>query len=105
MFTWKIAYRAPTSAITASGAAGNCTAAIAGLGYQATLADASSAEACCDASNRTPAAEQPSPTPASASEDALHIAIIGTGGGAMAAANTAAERVGRVTVITRKSGG
>src|SRR3546814_5807699 len=29
MFTWKIAYRAPTSAITASGAAGNCTAAAA----------------------------------------------------------------------------
>ncbi|MCE0733979.1 mercury(II) reductase [Halomonas sp. G15] len=65
------------------------TFAVTRLGYQARLANS----------------ETPSPTGASVSkgrdEDAPHIAVIGSGGAAMAAALKAAERGARITLIER----
>lgn len=61
------------------------TAAVAGLGYRATLADTPASPVSGD----------------KARGDELHIAVIGSGGAAMAAALKAVERGARVTLIER----
>ena len=77
------------------------TAAVTGLGYQATLAAAPSA------AMRDALPEKVLETlgglrkPGAGSGPPLNIAVIGTGGGAMAAAITAAEQGARVTLIER----
>jgi len=75
--------------------------AIAGLGYRVTLAVTSPVEAGRDASEPTPAVAPSSPKPTTDSEGSPAIAIIGSGGAAMAAAITAAGQGARVTLIER----
>ena len=75
-------------------------AAVAGLGYRATLFDTPPTETRTGlvdkALGRLDAKDQSGDT-----ENALHIAVIGSGGAAMAAALKAAERGSRVTLIER----
>ncbi|MBS0455983.1 MAG: mercury(II) reductase [Proteobacteria bacterium] len=76
-------------------------AAVTGLGYRATLTDALSAKAPGGLSEKARKASGGLRKPGSDSEKPLHIAVIGTGGGAMAAAITAAEMGATVTLIER----
>lgn len=76
------------------------TAAVAGLGYRATLADAPPAEKQAGLRDKAlgwfGGKDQ-----SGGSENALHIAVIGSGGAAMAAALKAVEQGARVTLIER----
>jgi mercuric reductase len=76
-------------------------AAVAGLGYHATLADAPPATARGGLPEKTREALGVLRQPGADSEPPLNIAVIGTGGAAMAAALKAAERGAQVTVIER----
>ena len=76
-------------------------AAVTGLGYQATLTDAPPATAAGGLSEKVREALGGLHKPGSGSEHPLNIAVIGTGGGAMATAITAAEMGAKVTLIER----
>ncbi|MCR6496514.1 mercury(II) reductase [Thermomonas sp. S9] len=71
-------------------------AAVVGLGYQATLADPPPPDGRTGLIDKVRAADE-----GGDGERPLHIAIIGSGGAAMAAAIEAAERGARVTLIER----
>ncbi len=77
------------------------TAAVAGLGYQATLADAPSAATHGGLPEKVRDTSGGLRKPGAGSGPPLNIAVIGTGGGAMAAAITAAEQGAKVTLIER----
>ena len=76
------------------------TAAVAGLGYRATLADAPPAEKQAGLSDKA-LGWFGGKDKSGGSENALHIAVIGSGGAAMAAALKAVEQGARVTLIER----
>ena len=77
------------------------TAAVAGLGYQATLADAPPAATHGGLPEKVRDTSGGLHKPDAGSGPPLNIAVIGTGGGAMAAAITAAEQGAKVTLIER----
>ncbi len=77
------------------------TAAVAGLGYKATLADAPPAATRDGLLEKALGALGGFRKPGSGSGQPLNIAVIGTGAGAMAAAITAAEQGAKVTLIER----
>ncbi len=76
------------------------TAAVAGLGYRATPADAPPAEKQAGLLDKSPG-WLGGKDKAGGSESALHIAVIGSGGAAMAAALKAVELGAQVTLIER----
>ena len=76
------------------------TAAVAKLGYRATLADTPVSSISSGLLNKA-RGWLSGGDKSGGSESALHIAVIGSGGGAMAAAITAAEQGAQVTVIER----
>jgi mercuric reductase len=76
-------------------------AAVDGLGYHATLVDAPPAATRGGPLEKAPEALGARPRLGADSESALNIAVIGTGGAAMAAAITAAEQGAKVTLIER----
>ena len=76
-------------------------AAVTGLGYQATLSDAPPAMTTGGLPEKAREALGGLRKRGSGSEQPLNIAVIGTGGGAMAAAITAAEMGAKVTLIER----
>jgi mercuric reductase len=76
------------------------TAAVAGLGYRATLADAPPAEKQAGLLDKA-LGWLGGKDKSGGSENALHIAVIGSGGAAMAAALKAVEQGARVTLIER----
>ncbi|EBT8241259.1 mercury(II) reductase [Salmonella enterica subsp. enterica serovar 4,[5],12:i:-] len=75
------------------------TAAVAGLGYRATLADAPSVSTPGGLLDKM--RDLPGRNDKTGSSGALHIAVIGSGGAAMAAALKAVEQGARVTLIER----
>ncbi len=77
------------------------TAAVAGLGYKATLADAPPAATRDGLLEKALGALGGFRKPGSGSGQPLNIAVIGTGAGAMAGAITAAEQGAKVTLIER----
>lgn len=77
------------------------TAAVTGLGYQATLVEAVSARSGATHVDQPPRVRASAKHDDSGDDSKLHVAIIGSGSGAFAAAIRAAEAGARVTMIER----